>query len=380
MNSRYFWVIILGLSLLLTAGCGGGGGGGTVVTGVQSSGGIDTTPADDGNPATPPAVFAIPAAINDNNELVGTSETTAGGVLQAAYWMVNNTGAATVEASNLQSLAPDLFAAAHDLNGAGVIAGSAENTDTSIRAVVWDDNASAPRILQGLAPGADADANAINADGRIVGSSEDGNFLRKAVYWDRSATDGSLTGPFQLPGVPADWESEAWAVNDDGVIAGELIDLSGISHAAIWQPDVAGYVRVDLPTPVGFDHAIAFGLNNAAAGGTAIQVVGETSDDNLNAFSQAVIWSLDLAAVPATVTATDEIGVNNRDSSALAVSDAGRTVGWQDSATDVSQAVFWDGAAPASVLVSTDSQAFDINAGNLVVGRSGTVGFVKLAN
>ena len=130
-------ILAVGASLTL-AGCGGDGGGSA--PGLDSPAGIATTPIDDGNVATPPAVFATPAAINANNELVGTAESAAGAVLQPASWVVDNAGAATVSATSLLTI-DDRFAAAYDLSDSGVVVGSAENLDTSIRAAVWADSA-----------------------------------------------------------------------------------------------------------------------------------------------------------------------------------------------------------------------------------------------
>jgi len=230
-----------------------------------------------------------------------------------------------------------------------------------------------------LTPGGFAAAYGINDTGRIVGSAENSDGLWQAVRWQRDVASGSLTGPFVLPGVPAGWEAEAYAVNADDTIAGELIDGEGISHAVIWQLNGASYVRVDLTGFAAFAHSLALDLNSPAVGDPLV-VAGEVGDDGLSALTQAVQWSVDMTTVPATVTASANLGVAGKSSSAAAVNAAGRTAGWEESATGISQAATWDGLSPAAILTASDSQAFDINVNNLVVGRSGELGFVKLAN
>lgn len=380
-------VLLVAASLALT-GCGGGGGGGTagpgtpsVTPGVDAPGGIVVAPIENNNPApTPenpaplPGVFALPSAINNNNQIVGVAEAVLGGLLKPAFWQVDDLGATTVAPSTLAAVVADGFAAAFGLNDAGVIVGAVGTATAGVnRAAVWTNKDSSPTQLPLLAPNRPSSAYGISPSGRIVGTAENSDLLLQAVRWERAA-DGSVAGPFLLPGVPVGWESEAYAINADNTIAGELIDADGISRAAIWQFNGTSYVRVDLTAITGFANAVAFGLNSPAAG-QPLLVVGEVSDDGIGGETHAARWSVN----GATIIAAD-LGNNNRGSSAAAINTAGLTVGYEESVADVQQASTWATPTIKSILIETDSQAFDVNNSNLVVGRSANQGFVKRMN
>jgi uncharacterized membrane protein len=362
------------ISMMLAAlgfglvGCGGGGSGSSAPT----ASGTTLSPIDDGDPGTAPGVFALATAISEANQVVGAAESTAGGVLNPAYWEVNPDATAIVAPTMLAPLVPGGFANALDINS-GVIVGMAANVGGGIRAVVWANRDAAPVQLQSLTPGGSASAFGINGSGLIVGEAENGASVHKAVIWQR-ANDGTLTGPFTLPGVPTDWESSAYDVNEDGVIAGEIIDVSGISQAVLWEPAGASFTRRDLGVQSGFDHSVALGLNTPAPG-QPLLVAGEVSVNAINGAVSAVRWAVD-----SSVTLT-QLGAPSRDSSATAVNAEGRFAGWEDSASNVMQASTWTiSPAAKSVLVTTDSQAYDINGVNIVVGRRGLLGFVLRAN
>lgn len=368
---KTIWILVAAASLAL-AGCSDNDNT-PAAPGVTNPNGITATAIDDANPATAPGVFAVPAAINDGNQIVGTAEAAAGAALQPAFWLVDNEGAATVAPTALATIFPGGFAAAHDINSTGVIVGMAANTDTSIHAVVWANKDAAPTLLQSLSPGGFAAAYGINDNGRIVGTAENGDGLLQAVRWQRDA-GGTVTGPFVLSGVPAGWEAEAYKVNADGTIAGELISTEGISSAVIWQLVADAYVRLDLPGVAGLEHAMALDLASTAAG-TPLLVVGEVADAGLGGLTQAVRWTIDGVVVTRTT-----LGSAGHSSSAAAVNTAGRAAGWENSTSTVSQATVWGNPTGKTTLISTNSQAFDLNNNNLVVGRNGSQGFVKLAN
>lgn len=379
-------VVLLTAASLALAGCGGGGGGGTVAAptvtpGVDAPGGIVVAPIENNNPApTPenpaplPGVFALPSAINNNNQIVGAAEAVLGGLLKPAFWQVDDLGATTVAPSTLAAVVADGFAAAFGLNDAGVIVGAVGTATVGVnRAAVWASKDASPTQLPLLAPNRPSAAYGISPSGRIVGTAENSDLLLQAVRWERAA-DGSVTGPFLLPGVPVGWESEAYAINADNTIAGELIDADGISRAVFWQLNGTSYERVDLTALPGFANAVAFGLNSPATG-QPLLVVGEVSDDGVGGETHAARWSVN----GATITAAD-LGNNNRGSSAVAINAAGLAVGYEESLTDVQQASTWATPTLKSILVETDSQAFGVNNNNLVVGRSATQGFVKRVN
>ena len=74
---------------------------------------------------------------------------------------------------------------------------------------------------------------AINNDGVVAGvvSADDSN-PSTAFVWD------SADGTRALPGLSPDQATQAWAINDAGVIAGTAVD-GGITHAVMWSPGPA---------------------------------------------------------------------------------------------------------------------------------------------
>lgn len=355
-------VFLVAAASLTLAGCGGGSSSGTPAAQPTLDTGLTLAPVDDGNPATPAAVFAIPTAINDNNLIVGASEPSAGAVLNSVWWEVDANGTVTAADEPLAPLAVNQFSAALALNLDGNVAGIAANATGAIRAVLWADVNAVPAALPLLTPGGETMAYGINDSGRIVGEAENTNGFLRAVWWQQS--DTGTAGPFVLPGVPNEWDSIAYAVNNGNVVAGELIDFDGISHAAVWLWDGSAYSLLNLPDG-GFDHSVALALNNA----DPLIVAGEVSDDGLTAEIRAVRWSI--AGNVATLT---DLGTNNIDSGAEAVNDAGLVAGWRND-----RATVWSGTT-ATDLFTTSSQAFDINNNNLAVGRLGSQGFVKRFN
>jgi uncharacterized membrane protein len=370
-------VILVAVASLVLAGCGGSSSSSTPPgNGTPPPGETPFVPPQIGGGDEPadPEVFTFPVAINNFNEIVGSAANAADETLRPAFWAVDNDGTAAVDPVLLGSLVENGFAAALGLNAEGVIVGMATDAAGNVRAVVWSDKDAAPTALQGFAGGTFAAAYGINDSGRIVGESQTGEGLFRAVRWQRAA-DGTVTGPFALPGVPPGWEAAAYAINANNDVAGEIISIEGISTAVVWQwTPAAGetpgsYVRRDLPTPDGSDNGVALALNNNGS------VVGEGFDDGDTFEFVAIHWTLGDEII------MNSLKINDLESSAAAVNDAGRIVGWEELArgSEVPLATIWNPGPGfgGSVIYTTESQAFGINANNLVIGVRGTTGFVK---
>ncbi|WP_429886152.1 hypothetical protein [Geoalkalibacter halelectricus] len=356
-------VVLVAAASLTLGGCGGSGSSGPQGPAVETlDTGLTLMPVQDGDPNTSPAVFAVPAAINDGNLIIGSSEIEAGGTLKPVWWQVDADGR-VIRADEPLALHPrSLFAAALGLNNNELIVGMA-GVD---RAAAWAGVDALPVLLPTLAGGGDTAAFAVNGSGRIVGEAENNAGFFRAVYWQQ-AGDGTITMQPVLPGVPAEWDAAAYAINNSNTIAGELIDASGISRAAIWRLVGGNYVRLDLPTLADYTHAAALGLNNPAPG-EPLLVVGEVAE---GIEVRAVAWEV---AADGSVSAAIDLGANGLDSRAEAVNDAGLIAGWEND-----RAVVWETAVPTRLL-NVDSKAFDINNENLAVGRKGNQGFVIRVN
>lgn len=377
------WVLGAALVLALT-GCGGGGGksstpvaGGTPAPIDPGGAGVTLAPIQDtATGGSPTASFSNAVAINDAGTVVGFAETAAGSTFEAARWQVDTTGAPTVAPAPLNPIAGNTFSGAFSIDEAGNAVGVSAEGEGFV-AVLWKAGATDPVKLPALSPGGRSTAYGINPAGTIiVGEAEDALFDTRAVYW-RVNPDGTVSAPAELPvdifakgtvaePLPSTFGT-ANGVNDQGWIVGEVVDGEGTSHAVLWRPTGAGgsYVATDLRRG-GESGSVALAIN--ALG----QIAGEAE--------------ITAGVISPVVWADDGTGEFKRSllapsGSAVALNDmqlaAGRT-GQSDGST---HAAFWDLAAgTAAVELFTEaSEINDINNNGLVVGRKGTVGFIKRA-
>ena len=363
-------VVLLAALSLIVSGCGGGGSSGppgAEPLSIDKNTGLPLAPIDDGDSATVAGEFVLPAAINNVNQVVGAAEITAGGILQAALWEVDPDGTSGVAPKSLAALVPGGFAAAFDLNESGSIVGSAIDAQGRTRAVLWVDADQPPVTLPGRG-GQFAAAYSINETGRIVGVAENTDDILEAVWW-QLGENAAVSGPSFFTAGPQGWEAAAYAVNAENHVAGELISPDGKSQAVLWHLDAGVYARIDLPMPAeGFDHTVALALNSPLSG-EPLLVAGEMSDDGAGGESRGVRWTLSNG----TVTQALNLETTSISSSAEAINTSGMIAGWRGTGP---RATVWIETVPEALL-TTESQAFGINDGNLVIGRSGPTGFVK---
>lgn len=373
MKSTMRYITVLSLITLTLAGCGGGGSGGSgSSSGTLAPGGSGASLGQvvDSQGNTVAAAFTNAVDINDSNEVIGFAATSAVGNFTAALWSVDTTGEATVTPTTLASLAGNTFSAAFSIDNAGNVVGQSAKGAGRV-AVLWRDGAPvSPVELPPLAAG-DSAAFGISPDGsRIVGEGTDATGTTRAVLW-RVSPDGSVASPQLLPtnifvkitpagNLPVAFSS-ASDVNDFGFIVGEVEDGDGVLHAAVWEPGTGNaYTPVDLSL-VAEAGSSAFGIN--AAG----QVVGESQ--GAGGGTSAILWN---KVVLYQRTAIASSG------SASDINDTGRIAGWETIA-GVNVAAVWNAFDPAAKtnLFAGESQTYAINAVNMVVGRSGSTGFIK---
>lgn len=133
------------------------------------------------------------------------------------------------------------------VNDLGVAVGFAEGAPYGAAAAMWIDGVVFPLGMQG------SRARDVNRDGVVVGNADiDGDGQRLATVW----TDG--VGE-ELP-VPAegDWETQAWGLNDRGLVVGSGSSLPGEQIPLAWP----GGSVVVLPT-LGGPIASATRVNNS---------------------------------------------------------------------------------------------------------------------
>lgn len=123
-----------------------------------------------------------------------------------------------------------------------------------------------------------------------------------------------------MPGINEDGMTEAFAINDSGVVVGWGTTLNGDYHAFRW---IAGFM-IDMGLLAGTTESIATDINNAG------QFVGTASGNHGKAFFSA---GRGLRALPMLSTDTD--------SNAEAINDSGQIVGVCANTSGAVRAMLW---------------------------------------
>ena len=206
----------------------------------------------------------------------------------------------------------------------------------------------------GLLPGhTSAQAEDINASGLIVGTSWNGSVLR-GVLWTPKV-GGGYNAPFDL-GTLGGTSSEATAINDGGVIAGDSkVPGNLVSHAVFW--DASRQIH-DIHTVQGGE-SFAIGISSLG------EVVGQwNGPTNQQAFKYT----------PSTGMARFA-GIGGPQGVAIDVNSSGTFVGWSEpSAGQPLHATLWAGSTVTDMgtLGGLGSVAAAVTDGGLAVGRSDT--------
>lgn len=193
-----------------------------------------------------PASTAVPEAINDSREVVGTELVTRKGIYYGVYW--NAIG----QVSALQPIAggPQYLVNGHGINNLGQMVGSSQEASPNLRshAVRWPNGLSAPEDLGFMGSGQYSVAYGINDLGEVVGVADNGSTTHAFLWRNGTYTDlGSLAG--------SGGASIAYMINNSTVIAGSS---NGGYLSFIWQSGV----MTQLPFPPGIASSSVFDINN----------------------------------------------------------------------------------------------------------------------
>jgi len=348
---------LLVAATLTLAGCGGGGDGGSTVASSAF------TPVELTNPTPTGGAFSAGVGISDTGLAVGFADD--GISLKGAKWLIPP-GQDPVPGEVLAPLAGNSYSAAYGVNLAGLTVGESGTTlvipDDSSVAVYWPADGTSPVALSttGLFAGGASAAFAISPDDQIVGEAvadADGNTA--AVVWDSPTAD-----PVILANLPGGSFSSAYPLGAEGRIVGEAQDDTGQIRAVTWLPLEGG----------GYDAPLALDSVPEQVAGVAFSVdfsgriVGEV--ELLSGVNQGVLWDFDGSLV---ATLGD-------DTSAQAISDGNRIVGYAGAHSGSDFAMLWNGANfnDNKTLEVPFSQAYGLNNSNTVVGVSGNQAFAAV--
>jgi uncharacterized membrane protein len=393
----------IGLFFVLTlslAGCGGSSSSTPIVP-------LDPGPTPDPSPTLDPGptldlggpedgtgnpvaiTFASAVDINDVNQVVGYVELEEGSPLIAAVWTVDFEGAPTASPVPLAGIATGQFSAAfaidEPVNGdaiGNVVGQAATGNGIQQVAVIWKTGSSTPTELPRLNLNSSRNSAAfgVSPDGtKIVGLHEKNigtnlnpNIVNRAVLWRADSVAPSGYAIVELPFyidaplgdnfVASDYGSGN-AVNDAGWIAGELENRNGRLHAVVWVPDAnGGYLAADVLDlrSGGEAGSAAYAIN------VSNEVVGER--ETTTGVYHPVLWADPGVADPVSLAATG---------GAVAINEGALIAGYSGTSP---RATVWTGITATASLFATESQAYGVNNGSLVVGREGSKGFVRRLN
>jgi uncharacterized membrane protein len=371
---------LLLIGLMVTAAislsaCGGGGGGGGGDAGSGAGGGTGGGGTGGGGTVQTPVTntifntveltglggsFSAGIAINAGGLAVGFSDD--GESVKGASWTVTDANpAATV----LSPLTDNNYSAAYGVNGSGIAVGESGATvdtvaDANTVAVFWSSGDAQPLPTTGLVDGGASAAFAINDDGEIVGEAvNDAAGNTAAVYWASAAAD-----PVVLGNLPGGNFSSAYFIGADGRIVGEADNGAGQTQAVVWVPAVGVGFQAPVPLAAVTNQvaSAAFGVDlNGRIAGEAELAGGEV---------HGIIWN-------ANGTVAADLGANT---SAQAISNVDRIVGYNAALTSNDRAAVWNGANTAdtkSVAVAF-SQAYGVNDSTQIVGFGGSQAFAAI--
>lgn len=209
------------------------------------------------------------AFIDQNGKMAGLGSLAAGGSSEA--FAINGSGAVAGESSvseggphaflysggkmtDLGLLPGGSFTAASAINDANEVVGSGDLANSDERAFLYRKG---KMVELGTLGGPNSAAQAINKNGQVVGSAQTaGDSEHPFLYSAGKMTD---LGAFNL-------ESEAYAINDNGVIVGQTygVSKSGASffHAFVYSGGKFQDLNNLIPAGSGFELTNATGIND----------------------------------------------------------------------------------------------------------------------
>lgn len=164
---------------------------------------------------------SIPQAINEADQVVGTSQTPTTNELAPFFWENGSM-------LSMGTLGGD-YGRAYDINNHGMAVGFSENGAGQNRAFVW--RAGQGMTDLGTLGGDQSTAFAVNDANEVVGWSETAGGYQHAFFWK----DGVMTDLGTLGGN----QSQAFGINNAGLILGWAETQTGYRPMVLWENGIA---------------------------------------------------------------------------------------------------------------------------------------------
>ena len=237
-----------------------------------------------------PASTAVPEHRNDNGEMAGTEVIREGTIYRGVYWNADGQAFGLPSLPGVDPIFGPVHIKAHAINNVGQMVGGAHDGTTAnpMHAVLWQNKDTLAQDLGFLGKGTYVDySEALGANDltHVVGNSAVGTAIHGFLWRNGRMIDlGGLSGQIV---------SEAYAINNNGLIAGK----SNI-YPVIWKYDIANPSSTpaiqQLPIPAGFFTAQPTSVNDSG------DVAGIAGSPNIDA--HAILWhngqAIDLGVWP----------------------------------------------------------------------------------
>lgn len=184
---------------------------------------------------------SIPFALNESDQIVGSSQTSTVNQTCPFLWQ-NNT------MISLGSLGGN-FGRAYDINNHGVVVGFSNNASGYTRAFIYRNGTMTDL---GTLSGNQSNAVAINDNNEIVGWSEIANGYQHAFVW----RNGTMTDLGTLGGN----QSQAFDINNSGQIIGWAETATGYRPLVIWEDGVAVRLNTLIAADSGWELVLMEGF------------------------------------------------------------------------------------------------------------------------
>jgi probable HAF family extracellular repeat protein len=211
--------------------------------------------------------------LNDRGQVTGHADTSPNSGprgFHAFLWTPFTTNGTTGSMIDLFETSPaDASSIGNGINDCGLVVGESLAADLSTSVAFIYKGSS---FDLGSFGGTDSAANGINGRGQVVGYSKKPNGIDQAFLWVPNHPGATKGHMYSLGKVPASIGGVAYAINSGGTVTGFSLDTGFIDHAFVWRPftrnGTSGRMTA-LVEPPGATHSSAAAINDSGV------IVGE---------------------------------------------------------------------------------------------------------